>query len=453
MSRRRSYNFIIITKLVIVCLLLSLNISNAEPLLLIKTKSMPQQRDLQAVLNFLSNQQSTVINIQRELVSRQAVGPEYGGEGEESKARWVENWLNARGIPYERLDYPDERVPAKVRPNIVARYPSANATNGKTLWLLSHLDVSAPGPLHLWDGNPFALRIDGDVMYGRGVEDNNQAITASLLLLESLLQSNIQPPQQLGIVLTSGALTGYQAGVGHVMAKRPGMFSSNDQILVMDFGKEEGNLISLGEKGNIWLKVTVEGKSGHAGTPGKANNAFAAAAELAHGLQELQQKFPAQNSLFTPPHTTFTPTRTEDFSTGINHIPAKFVFYVDARVLPDYSFDEVQKAIRQLADKVEQSDGVQISIERIESTPPSRTTSDQADVIVALGRAIRNQLGKEPEHTGTSSVTMASTLRAAGLPVAVWGIQETMHNRPEEQARISAHINQAKVLANMLFAQ
>lgn len=408
-----------------------------------------ENANLRPVLNALDKQRNLIIGMQRELVARPAIGPEYGGNGEEEKARWVAAWLHERGISYERLDFPDDRVPAKVRPNIVAVYPGKET--GRTLWLLSHFDVAAAGPLELWNSNPFALRVDGDAMYGRGVEDNNQAIVASLLLLESLRMTGITPPIRVGLVVTSGALTDYRVGIGHVLSRKPDLFGPDDLIVVMDYGDTEGGLIGVGEKGNIWLKITVTGREGHAGTPDKAVNAFAAGAALAHELRGLRQKFPAENALFSPPYTTITPTKTEDKNTGINHIPAEFIFYVDARVMPYYTFEEVETAIRHLADEVEKSDGVRIAMERVETTAPSRITPAETPVLASLGRAIREQLGTEPRHIGTGSVTMASLIREKGFPVAVWGIQKTLHNRANEHALISAHVKQAQVIARILF--
>jgi succinyl-diaminopimelate desuccinylase len=360
----------------------------------------------------------------------------------------VEDWLRERGIEHERLDVPDERVPAKVRPNIVAVYPGGE--KGRTLWLLSHLDVAAAGPRELWRGDPFALRLDGDAMYGRGVEDNNQAIAVSLLLLETLNQTGVKPPVGLGLVITSGALTDY-TGIEHVVDQRPDMFGPEDMILVMDYGNAEGSLVSVGEKGNLWLKATVSGREGHAGNPDAAKNALAAGAALAGGLSGLDKKFPAHNALFTPPRVTITPTRTEDYSTGVNHIPAKFVLYMDVRVTPEYSFAEAEKAVRDLADALEGEHGVGIALERVEETAPALVTPDSAPVVAALDRAIRAELGVEPRHIGGFSVTVAATLRNKGLNAAVWGVQETMHNRVNEYALISAHVKQARVIARMLF--
>jgi len=435
---------------------LRLPLAEAAPLLLAdghNTSGARDERALRQVLGDLSGGRGTVIALQRELVSRPAVGPEYGGAGEEEKARWIEAWLTGRGVICERLDVPDERVPAKVRPNLIAVYPgqSADRASGPTLWLFSHLDVAAAGPRELWQSDPFALRVSGDALYGRGAEDNNQAIAVSLLLLESLRKTGATPPLRLGLVMTSGALTDYKTGIGHVLEQKPDLFGPNDLLVVMDYGNAQGNLVSVGEKGNLWLKITVTGKSGHAGNPDTANNAFAAAAALAHALRGLEKEFPAENQLFSPPRTTINPTRTEDYSTGVNHIPAKFVFYADARVMADYSFDQVEQAVRRLANAVEHSDGVRVAIERVEQTPPSRVTPANAPVLQSLDRAIRAQLDLEPRHAGTGSVTMAASLREKGLNAAVWGVQETLRNKPEEHALISAHIKQAQVLARMLF--
>ena len=322
---------------------------------------------------------------------------------------------------------------------------------GPTLWLVSHLDVAAAGPRELWKSDPFALRVDGDALYGRGAEDNNQAITVSLLLLESLRASGARPPRRLGLVMTSGALADYSVGIGHVLARKPGLFGPGDLIVVMDYGNGAGSLVGVAEKGNLWLKITVSGPGGHAGTTGGAGNAFAAGAELAHGLRGLEKRFTTENPLFSPPRTVITPTRSEGANTGVNHVPAQFVFYADARVLAEHSYEDVEKAVRELAEAAEKSHGVNIALERVEQTPPSRQTPPEAPVLQALERAIRAQLGVEPQPLGTGSVTVAATLRARGLPVAVWGVQETGHNRPDEHALISNHIKQAQVLARLLF--
>lgn len=421
----------------------------AVPMRVLATQSVGNQPELQLVLDDLAGRRAMVIDLQRELVSRPAIGPENGGDGEEEKARWIESWLAERGVAFERLDYPDQRVTSRVRPNIVAVYPGRHT--GRTLWLLSHLDVAPVVRRDLWKGDPFALRVDGDAMYGRGVEDNNQAIVASLLLLESLRKNGLTPPMRLGLVMTSGDVTDYSTGIGHVLARKPELFSPDDLIVILDGGNAEGSLVSVGEKRNVWLKFTVTGKHGHAGWPDEAINACAVGAILTGRLYEREREILVKNPLFSPPRSTLTITRTEDFNTGTNRIPSKFVFYADLRLIPEHPFEEVNKSVRDMADEMEKSSGARIEIKEVNKTPPASVTSADAPVLAALDRAIRAQLGVEPKHVGSSNVTAASSLREKGLAVVAWEIQEAMYYRPEEYALISDHLKQAKVLARMLF--
>ena len=415
--------------------------------------SLVRNRELCTLLEWLDRQSGVIIAMQRELVSRPAVNPEQGGTGEDAKLYWVESWLREHGVvDIERLDYTDARVPSKVRGNLIARVGGGTgAARGRTLWLPSHLDVAAPGDGANWKGDPFRLRVEGDLMYGRGTEDNHQAIVSSLLLVDALRVNRIAPPMAIGLLFCSGALTGYDMNIGHVLRLRPDLFAPGDLILLMDYGSAQGNLIEVAEKSNMWFRITVTGREGHGSSPHESTNAFAVGAELVHELRGLSDVFPARNPLFTPPESTFSVTRAENFSSGANHIPGKFAFYLDARIQPEYSHEAVRRAVRELADDVARREGAEIDVVVVEETPSTQPTPSDAPVVRTLGRAIEAQLGVKAEVGGIGGVTMASPLRARGLSVAAWGIQKNWRNRAEEHASIRSHLEQAKVLARVLY--
>ena len=418
--------------------------------------SLPRGKELQVLLKYIDRQRARVIALQRELVCRPALNPEHGGIGEEEKLRWLENRLHVLGVTdVERQDYADERVPGKVRGNLIVRLPGRPGLtgNGTTLWLLSHLDVAAPGQDGEWKGDPFSLRVEGDLIYGRGVEDNHQAIVASLLLDQALRENAITPPMNIGLLFCSGALAGFAMNIEHVMRQKPGIFGPDDLIVLMDYGSEDGGFIQVAEKVNLGFRITVTGVEGHAGLLQKTTNAFEAAAELVRELRSLGDAFPARDPFFAPPGSTFTPTLTENYSKDTHHIPGKFVFYLDARILPEYSPEAVQKALHDMAETVSAREGVTIGIEVIGQTPRAPRTSEKSPVVRALGRAITAQLGVEPRYGGIGGVSMASALRAGGFPVAVWGIQKNCYGKAEESASIKDHLNQAKVLVRMVYDQ
>ncbi|MCC8109775.1 MAG: M20 family metallo-hydrolase [Planctomycetes bacterium] len=415
--------------------------------------SLERNRKLHGLLRWLDQQHGTIISMQRDLVACRALNPEHGGDGEERKLLWVESRLRNNGITsFERLDFADPRVPGMVRGNLIARIPGKPDENAfrPTLWLISHLDVFPPGPLEDWTGDPFTLRVEGDLIFGRGAEDNNQAIVTSLLLVEALRETGIVPPIDVGLVFCSGALTNYHTNIGYIVERRPDLFSVDDLILIMDYGNEDGSFIEVAEKGNAWLKFTVTGREGHASSPHEAANAFAAGTEFIHLLRGLEKQFPIQNPLFSPPGCTFTPTVAEGRGKTVNHIPGEFIFYVDARLTPEYSFADMEHAIRNLADSVAREEGVAIEYEIIEQTAAAGVTPADSAVVRLVANAVRKQLGVTVTAGGIGGVTMASVLRARGYPVAVWGIQTNWRNKAEERASISSHVDQAKVLARLL---
>ncbi|WP_169726983.1 M20/M25/M40 family metallo-hydrolase [Desulfovibrio cuneatus] len=415
-----------------------------------QSTSVPEM--LGVLLEDLSRQQGQVIGLQRELVAFAALNPEHGGQGEAKKSRWIANWLRERGIlSLEEMDYLDKRVESNVRPTLVVQYPHKRTHEKKPmLWLFARLDVPPAGPDLFWASPPFTLRVCNDTLYGRGVEDNNQAIVTGLLLLDAMHRHTIEPPMGFGLVLVPGALVDFSVGIERILEDRADLFHEKDMFLLLHYGKPDGSVIEVAEKVNQWLKITVIGKQGYAGYPEMATNALAAGMELAQGLPGLQERFPDTSPMF---HGTalFAPTRVEDNTVDGNHIPGIFSFYVDVRIDPAYPKDAPKNAVLALATTIEAKHGVHVAVEQMVATAPAPPTSEKTPVVVALQRAVMQQCGLWPTVTGIDGASLATAIRAKGYPVAVWGMLHNLRNQSDEYMTVSAHLEQAKVLARMLF--
>lgn len=408
---------------------------------------------LQTVLDDIGKQRAEVIAIQRELVARPALNPQDGGEGEEAKARWIEDYLLSKGLPpAERFDVPDERVPAKIRPNLIIRYPGASE---RTLWIVGHLDTSPPGDLSQWTGSPWALRIEGDTLYGRGVEDNHQAITSGLILMESLARNRVVPPLSLGLILTAGEKEGFprKHGLDALLRAKPELFRLGDLVLLNDYGNTQGSLVEVAEKGLLWLKVSITGRQAHAAFPGNGVNALEAGAAFIMDLRSLYGRFPAENALFTPAASTFVPSKAESGGTPINQVPGEYAFHLDCRLLPPLTADEAQQAVREMADAAEKRDRVSITLERVMMTPAFPGTAPDAPVVQAVSRAVRTQFGVTPKPVGVGGATLAAELRSRGIPAVLWAKSESTGASPNEHISASALLDAAKIFARILFDQ
>lgn len=396
----------------------------------------------------LDGSASEIIRLQSELTARVALGPENGGSGEHEKAAFVKELFSRLGP--ERLEVikaPDERAKGGHRPSVIARWPGART--GPTVWVLSHSDIVPPGDLSLWETDPYAVRVEGDRIIGRGVEDNQHGIVSSYLAIKAILDSGGPLPKPVGLAVVADEETGSRYGLDYLLTDRSELFGKADWIVVPDGGNEEGTMIEVAEKSMLWVKFTVTGKQCHASTPEKGKNSLVGAARLILGLSALKERFGDQDALFSPPASTFETTKMEANVPNVNTIPGKDVFYLDGRVLPRYALQDVLGACEEIAQGVSRETGLDILVEPVHMQPAPEPTSANAPVVKALARAVKTVTGKESKPMGIGGGTVAAFFRQRGLPAAVWAtVSETAH-QPNEYCSISKVITDAKILARL----
>ena len=395
-------------------------------------------------------QSQFIIDLQRALVAIPALGPMNGGPGEKDKTDFLKGYLKDMGFAKVReLRAPDPAVPCGYRPSLAAVVPGADAA--KTLWVISHTDIVPPGDPALWDSDPYELQVDGDIIIGRGVEDNHQGIVCSLLVAGALLELNLTPPMNFGVLLVADEETGSKYGLDYVVRQHADLFGPHDLFLVPDFGEPTSEMIDIAEKSMLWLKVVVEGKQCHASTPEAGINSLLAASALVVQIPKLRKIFDRVDPLFNPPHSTFEPTKKEANVENINTIPGRDVFYVDCRVLPGYDLDEVVRTVEGFGHEVEREFGVRISYEQVQSEQAAPPTPADSEVVTRLVRSVKSVFGNNPKLMGIGGGTVAAYLRRAGHQAAVWGT--LMHNahQPNERSSLKNSIKDAKVMAAMLF--
>ncbi|BDV01017.1 diaminopimelate aminotransferase [Thermodesulfomicrobium sp. WS] len=405
---------------------------------------------LDTVLRHIDESAAQLIAWQRQLVALPALGPDNGGSGELAKVQALEAILGPMGLSLQRFDAPDPRVPCGVRPNLVARMPGETP---QTLWILAHTDVVPPGDLALWTGDPWTLRVHGDTMIGRGVEDNHQAILSALVAMDALQRSSVRPHFSVGLLLVADEETGNRYGIDALLAHHRELFAPEDMFVVPDAGEPDGLAIEIAEKSMLWVQITVTGKQCHASRPQLGANTLVASAHLIVALaEELPKRFPQEDPLFSPSISTFTPTKKDANVPNINTVPGQDVFYVDCRILPSIAVEEVEAAMSQLAAATAAQYGVQITISpvlRQEAAPP--TPADSA-VVRLLTEAIQADRGKTPRCVGIGGGTVAAQLRRHGFAAAVWSTLLCTAHQPDEKASIANTLADARVLARMLLA-
>ncbi|MGC8867006.1 MAG: M20 family metallo-hydrolase [Elusimicrobiales bacterium] len=406
---------------------------------------------MDSVISSINKEKDYIIYLQDELTKKPAISPDNGGEGEYDKAEFLMNELKKyRFDRIERIDAPDKRAKNSIRPNIAVFYNADKKTN-KTIWFMSHIDVVPPGELSLWKSEPYKIVVDDDKIIGRGVEDNQQAIVSSLLVMKKLMENNIRFKFNIALLFCADEETGSGYGADYVVKKRKDLFSKDDMFFVPDSGVEDGSKIEIAEKSILWLKVKTIGKQCHASRPQLGKNAFKAASHLAVKVDDLYKIFSKKNRLYQPPMSTFEPTKKEANVPNVNTIPGEDVFYVDMRVLPEYKLEDVEKKLRKIADEIEKKYGVQINFEYVQKSYSAPPTDPKSPIVLALKQAIKEVLNIKPSVYGIGGGTVAAYFRRLGLPTVVYSkLNETAH-QPNEYCYISNIMDDAKVFLKTLF--
>ena len=198
-----------------------------------------------------------------ELCSIPAVNPTFGGKGEYKRAMWLANFLKRHDLPVEIMEVDDDSVPEGKRLNLVSRLPGSGEEG--TLWIAGHMDTVAAGDLNAWETDPFSPVVNDGRIYGRGVEDNGQAIACMVYTLKTLKQLRLQPKKDLGLLFVSDEEAGSTYGLKFLAEQ--GLFVPQDEALIPDAGVPDGSFIEVAEKSILWCQFTVIGPETHISRP------------------------------------------------------------------------------------------------------------------------------------------------------------------------------------------
>ncbi|MCL2763667.1 MAG: M20 family metallo-hydrolase [Treponema sp.] len=396
------------------------------------------------------------VELETELTKYPAISPESAGEGELDKCIFLENWLKSHGITQlERYDVPDENAKGSVRPNLIATIKGSADENEGCLWIISHIDVVPPGDEKLWDNNPWTVvkKDDpnlGTILVGRGVEDNQQGLVSSVLAAMAFTKQGLVPYRTVKLLFASDEEVGSVYGMEWLVKNKGDLFKKNDMVLVPDGGDPKGENIEIAEKNILWLKITTSGKQSHGSRPDLGANAFLAGSDLALKLHcGLSDKFCKRDPMFNPDYSTFQPTKKEANVPNINTIPSEDIFYMDMRILPEYSVKSVLSEVDRIKKEIEINYNVKIEytpVQLLESKP----TAAQAPVVKLLSRAIRQVYDVNPRLIGIGGGTMAAYLRNAGIDCAVWTKTQSSLHQPNEFVLLDNITGDAKVMTLLM---
>lgn len=390
-----------------------------------------------------------MIDLQIKLTALPALSPDNQGTGEAEKVDFLHKYLIQSGFKQiKQINAPDDRVPCGYRPNLWVSCPGKNIQ--RKVWILTHTDIVPPGEIGLWSEDPYKGYVKDGCVFGRGTEDNQQDLVASLFAAKAFLDEMILPETSVGLAFVADEETSSHWGLDYVLQHPQNPFKKEDLIVVPDSGEPDGSAIEIAEKSILWLRFTTKGAQCHGSRPALGKNAFLASSYLIVALQSLYKKFGSHDKLFNPPESTFQPTRKEGNCSSVNTIPGEDTFFMDSRILPRYDLANVMMEMRRMADVIAERFQVTIDIQPVQYVQAPPPTPSNAEIVSALKAAIKDVYQVRGKAVGIGAGTVAAVFRKYGYEAAVWSKLRYKAHQPDESCLIDNMVGNAKVFAHLM---
>jgi acetylornithine deacetylase/succinyl-diaminopimelate desuccinylase-like protein len=343
-----------------------------------------------------------------------------GHEG--ALAEWIAGHLEGSGLRVELQPFDGSRA------NVVARWPGSG--DGPTIALYSAIDTAFPteedeasGAL----GEPVPLPLrngaheTGGWIVGPGAENPKGYAAAAIEAVTAIAESGLHTPGDVLLVLTAGGMPslGSAGGGGRGLGAGCRVFLERsphpDAVVIA----KPGDAVSWAEVGIAIFRIHVRGDLGYTGIRHRrpSRDAVRDGARIATALDGWFDSYSRARTtdLLAP----------QGAVTGIHggwldrpaFTPADCDLIVDLRTVPDEPLESVTAALESAVRVVE---GIEcdVTLEYLGGYPGAVTDPGSWIVRSAI-RAWEARRGRSHQPTrGSSGVTDASILRAAGIPTA-----------------------------------
>lgn len=275
---------------------------------------------------------------------------------------------------------------------------------GPNILLQGHMDV-VPVDVQ-WERDPFGAEIEDGFLHGRGSCDMKAGIASFAGVVSALQSTGSLARGSVTLLVDADEETGSDEGLipyigEHGLADYDWAICAEPTALAP----------YLGNRGLLWITVTVTGKAAHAGIPSAGRNPIPLAANII-GALPTRAGDPGPHGC--PPSSLTVTTFTS--GTVVNSIPDEAVFTIDRRLVPGESaeavFDEIDRAVRRTAGP---HGDFTVTVSTTKQWPPCLLAADSPLAVAAAGAAASTEFGFD------EACNDASFLSQAGVPTIIWG--------------------------------
>ncbi|ANT52888.1 acetylornithine deacetylase [Mesorhizobium amorphae] len=335
-----------------------------------------------------------------DILDRLVAFPSVAGKPNGDIAGWIETQLAEHGTKVSVLPGPEGD-----RFNLFATIGPADVPG----YILSgHMDVVPAGEPQ-WSSAPFALRREGERLYGRGTTDMKGFLAAALAAVPMLAGLHLARP--IHFAFSYDEEVGCR-GVPHMIARLPELCAKPLGVIV---GEPSGMRSVRGHKGKAAARVTINGRSGHSSRPDLGLNAIhAMAGALSAAVSEAERLTRGPfDPAFEPAYSSLQAGVVAG-GQSVNIIPSACTLDLEARAIPGVDPASLLTPVKVRAEALA-AEGF-----RIEWTPMSAYPALSLPQDAALAALLRELTGEAP-LAAVSYGTEAGLYQASGFDAIICG--------------------------------
>ncbi len=218
--------------------------------------------------------------------------------------------------------------------NVVGRIGNGD----KSILFDSHVDTVEVTDEERWDVPPFSGSIVDDRLYGRGSADMKSGAAASIYAGALAKKAGLDAGKTIYVSCTVFEEDCDGENLKHLFAE----LSLRPNYVVIC--EPSDNKIALGHKGKVQASIKTRGISAHGSAPEKGVNAIYEMAEIIQRVEKKNLELMKQDS----PRGTLVMSRISSVSASLNAVPSECEVYLDRRMVPGETEDDIRKEMEQL---------------------------------------------------------------------------------------------------------
>ncbi len=288
----------------------------------------------------------------------------------------------------------------------------------RTLCFAGHTDVVPPGDLASWKYDPFIPKVTKERIYGRGASDMKGAISAWVNACENVLKK-----KELNFSLAL-MITGDEEGVAENGTKKIVSWIKKKKIKIDHCIVGEptnpnsiGDMIKIGRRGSLSLKIKIFGKSGHVAYPHLAKNPMYYVSKICNDLCNLNLNKKSKNF----PVSNLEITSIDTGNNASNVIPSSCEISLNVRFNNSYSGKEILNSVKRICNH----HASKSAITTVSKNDPFYTNPDS--FVKAFVKSVKNVTGKKPMLSTTGGTSDARFIKDICPVIEFGSVGKTMH--------------------------